>query len=68
MRNRNLASGMIGVVVGSLWTVGGLLQGVPARAGSSFYAMGEFAALIFGAVFLIAGLHYLRKALRERSR
>ena len=68
VRNRNLVEGMVGIVLGGGLTINGLLSGAPARAGSSAYAMGEFAALIFGVVFLVAGLYYLRKGLRERSR
>ncbi len=68
MRNRNLISGVIGVVFGSLWTLNGLLSGAASRAGDSPYAAGKFAALIFGFAFLAAGIYYLRKGFRERSR
>ena len=65
---RNLVSGIVGVVFGSLWTVNALLSNPGARAGSSPYAAGQFGAAIFGVVFLAAGVYYLRKGLRERSR
>ena len=68
MRNRNLIEGIVGIVFGGAITLNGLVNGVAARAGESPYAMGAFFALLMGVTFLIAGIYYVRKGLRERSR
>jgi hypothetical protein len=68
MLKSNLANGIVGVVFGGLMTLGGLFSGTPGKAWEGPAAMGQFAALVLGFVFLVAGLYYLRKGLRERSR
>ena len=65
---RNLVSGIVGVVFGSLWTLNAFLNSPGSKGESGAYAGGQFAAAIFGVVFLAAGAYYLRKGLRERSR
>ncbi len=68
MRNRNLVSGIIGVVFGSLWTAGALLSPPGSNGETGSYAAGQMIGAVFGVVFLAAGIYYLRKGLRERSR
>jgi hypothetical protein len=66
--NRNLVSGIIGVVLGSIWTLQGLMSGGGTPGASSAYESGRSTAAIFGVVFLVAGLYYLGKGLLERSK
>lgn len=64
---RDLVSGIIGVVFGSLWTIRALVSGPGSNGETGAYATGQFAAAVFGVLFLAAGIFYLRRGLRNRA-
>ena len=64
---RNLVSGIIGVVLGSIWTLRAFTSSSSSN-GSGAYAAGEQVAVVFGVIFLVAGIYYLRKGLQDRAR
>ena len=67
--NRNLVSGLIGTILGSIWTLRAIVEGLRGDLveGSGAYADGQAFAVIFGGVFFMAGLYYLKKGLAERN-
>ncbi len=67
MRKRYLIEGVVAIVFGGGITANGLVNNVAAKAGDGPYAMGAFFALLIGVAFLIAGLYYVRKGLREKA-
>ena len=62
---RNLISRIIGIVLGSAWTLSAITRGVSSDGGTDAYAGGQIAGAIFGAAFIVAGAYYLRKGLRD---
>lgn len=65
--HRDLIHGIIGVVLGALFTINGLLS-ARSQQGSAAYQSGKLAATALGVAFLVSGLYYVRKASRDRSR
>ena len=65
---RNLVSGIVGVVLGTMWTLRALMAPPGSSGESGAYATGQLVGALFGVVFLVAGIFYLRKGMRERSR
>ena len=63
----DLIHGIIGVVLGALFTINGLLS-ARSQQGSAAYQSGKLAAAALGVAFLASGLYYVRKASRDRSR
>lgn len=64
---RNRVSGIIGVLFGSIWTMRALVSPPGSDGTSGAYATGQFAAAVFGVVFLAAGIYYLRRDRSERG-
>jgi uncharacterized membrane protein HdeD (DUF308 family) len=62
---RQIILGVIGVIWGAAILIAHF-AGVGPSGGSGAYGAGQNAAVVFGAVFLLAGAFAVRNALRER--
>jgi hypothetical protein len=64
---RDIAFGTLGFIWGSLIVVFGIFNpGVPSA--SSAYDTGQFAGIVFGVLFAVAGFYYRRRGYRTRRR
>jgi len=63
---RNLLSGIVGIVFGTFMLLGSLLRG--GLQGGGAYLAGQVMGLVFGIVFLVAGVFYLVKGIKEVKR
>jgi hypothetical protein len=64
---RDIAFGTLGFIWGSLIVVFGIFNpGVPSA--SSAYDAGQFAGIVFGVLFAVAGFYYRRRGYQTRRR